>query len=237
MIAAAHQPNFFPWMGYFRKIARSEVFVFLDAVPFGSKGTWINRVKMMVSGAAQWVICPVASAHEKRICEITIVEPSPWRKKLIKTLEMNYGKAACFKEVMPWIEPMILRQEENLSRYNIQNILEICQRLGLHRRFVLHSELPPGEPHELLGSERLAAICSQLGAGVYLAGDGADDYEQQTAYDRKGLRLERLGFVPQPYPQAGAAGFVAGLSVLDCLFNVGVEATASMLTHDPGAPQ
>ena len=29
-LCAIHEPNFFPWLGYFEKMSRSDVFVFLD---------------------------------------------------------------------------------------------------------------------------------------------------------------------------------------------------------------
>ena len=44
---AIHQPNFFPWMGYFHKIANCNTFVYLDDVQF-SGGSVTGRAKIMV---------------------------------------------------------------------------------------------------------------------------------------------------------------------------------------------
>ena len=40
---AVHQPNFFPWLGYFECIDQVDIYVFLDDVPFGSKPKRMNR--------------------------------------------------------------------------------------------------------------------------------------------------------------------------------------------------
>ena len=37
-IVSIHQPNFFPWLGFFDKICRADVFIFLDDVQFPKKG-------------------------------------------------------------------------------------------------------------------------------------------------------------------------------------------------------
>jgi hypothetical protein len=34
MIVSIHQPNYFPWVGYFYKRMKSDIFVFLDDVQF-----------------------------------------------------------------------------------------------------------------------------------------------------------------------------------------------------------
>ena len=33
-VAAIHQPNFLPWLGFFHKMAVADVFILLDSVPF-----------------------------------------------------------------------------------------------------------------------------------------------------------------------------------------------------------
>ena len=45
MILTAHQPAYLPWLGYFDKIIRSDVFIFLDSVQF-EKNSFTNRNKI-----------------------------------------------------------------------------------------------------------------------------------------------------------------------------------------------
>jgi len=50
-LVAIHQPNFFPWLGYFDKIRQADVFVMLDSVQFQKTGgTWSNRVMLNFGG-------------------------------------------------------------------------------------------------------------------------------------------------------------------------------------------
>jgi hypothetical protein len=65
-VVAIHQPNFLPWLGFFDKLARADVFVLLNSVQFPrtSKGTWINRVKLLVGGEARWATVPIVRPRE-----------------------------------------------------------------------------------------------------------------------------------------------------------------------------
>ena len=53
MIISIHQPNYLPWIGYFNKIARSDIFVIFDDVqfPIGKKGFFGNRNKIKTKNA------------------------------------------------------------------------------------------------------------------------------------------------------------------------------------------
>lgn len=228
MIVAIHQPNFFPWLGYFRKIARADTFVFLDGVAF-SKGSWTNRVRMLVAGEARWVTCPIFHELGQPIHDVRIEDSQPWRKKLCKTFDANYRKAPHFAAVMAWVEPMIHRPCGMLAEYNRANIRQIASQLGLQTRFAVQSELSAPAIAEATGSERLVAICRELGGRTYLAGDGADGYEDAAAYEAGDIRTVKMGFRLSSYPQVGTKVFVGGLSILDAIFNLGLDRTRAML--------
>jgi len=236
MIIAIHQPNFFPWLGYFQKISSADTFVFLDAVQIPKKGgSWTNRVRLLVGGKPHWITVPIVRGHGyQNINEVVIDDKYPWRKKLLRSLEVNYGKCEYFHSVMSWIKPMILRPTSSLVEYNIENIKEVARYLDFDCRFIKQSDLSTPAVFEKTGSQRLAAICKELEGAVYLAGDGAYEYEDKSAYEKFGINLARNNFEAKPYPQVGVKELVPGLSIFDALLNAGVEETRRLLDFDLG---
>ncbi len=73
VVVAIHQPNFLPWLGYFDKVAKSDVFVFLDSVQAPKTGgSWLNRVRLAMNGEARWVTAPIDRTFHgvKRVHEL-----------------------------------------------------------------------------------------------------------------------------------------------------------------------
>jgi hypothetical protein len=97
MILSAHQPAYLPWLGYFDKIARADVFVYLDTVQF-EKNSFINRNRIKTPQGAQWLTIPVKMKDHLsatlRDTEIECVQP--WGSKHLKTIRMNYSRAEFF---------------------------------------------------------------------------------------------------------------------------------------------
>jgi hypothetical protein len=218
---AIHQPNFFPWLGYFDKIRRADAFVFLDAVDYprsgsGGMGSWCNRVRIAIQGEARWITCPVQRvALGAPISAVMIDDRQPWRAKLLRTLEANYRRCPGFAEAMALLQPLITQNEINLARFNIAAVTAIAARLGLSTRFLRQSELP----HSGQSNALLVSLVRAAGGEAYLAGGGAAGYHDDACFAEAGLPIVAQGFVPSPY--GSAQQFLPGLSVIDYLMHDG----------------
>ena len=222
LICAIHQPNFFPWLGYFDKIRRADRFVFLDAVSYprsgsGGMGSWTNRVMLNIGGNKQWVGCPLKrAAAGALIQDIAIDDAQPWRAKLLKTLDANYRRAVNFQTVMTFLQPLILEPESRLADFNIRAVTAISDRLGLTTAFLRQSELP----HQGRATSLLISLTKAAGADVYLAGGGAGGYQEDDAFGAEvGVRLRYQDFAPAVY--GPKERFMPGLSVIDYLMHDG----------------
>lgn len=219
-MCAIHQPNFFPWLGYFDKIRRSDVFVFLDKVDYpkagsGGMGSWVNRVKIDIQGKERWFGCPLEKySGRKSIVDVVISEREDWRPRLLRTLEINYRKAPSYSRAMTLLKPLIENPTNKLAEYNIQAILAIANALGLECSFRRQSELSSQEHSTAL----LVEMTKKVGATAYLAGGGAAGYQDDALFAEHKLELVYQDYAPVTYGEADR--FVAGLSIIDYLMHV-----------------
>lgn len=231
-VVAIHQPNFFPWLGFFDKMARSDVFIFLDDVQFSKTGgTWSNRVKMLLAGEPRWVTAPINRAFHgvTAINQIEWADEQPWRVKLLKTLLTNYAKAPHYRETMAWLEPLILLQESNLARYNMAVIRAIADRIGLRHDHCVTSSSLGGRGQ---ASELLIDLTHKAGGDCYLCGGGASGYQDDEAFGAAGVELRYQSFTHPIYTQHGGREFIPGLSIMDSLMNLGYEGVRRLLRYD-----
>lgn len=228
-IVAIHQPNFFPWLGYFDKILRCDAFVFLDHVQFPKKGgVWTNRVKLLVAGEPRWVTAAIARNYHgvRAINEMEFQPGNPWREKMFKTIQANYSKAPFFAETMELLEPLILNPEQNIAEYNIHAVTTIAEKLGVdQRKFYRSSKLPcRGSSNELLIS-----LTKCVGGDTYMCGGGAEGYQDENIFINFEITLTRQTFRHPVFRQINAVAFTPGLSVIDMLLNCGLKKKCSIL--------
>lgn len=226
MIVAIHQPNFAPWLGYFRKIAMADAFVFLDDVQF-SKGSYTNRVRILSGGVQTWLSVPVSFNFGAPILAVDIGSDG-FVEAHLRRLEVAYKCSASFRE--SWNDVQAIYNSlpnAPLGEINVALVKMLCKRLGIGTQFYLSSELG----HDNFASDdRLIALVAALDKnGTYLSGKGGATYQDPSKFVEAGLRLEYLDFVCPSYRQVGGKEFVSGLSVFDAVFNLGFDGTAALI--------
>ncbi|HMC74088.1 MAG TPA: WbqC family protein, partial [Terriglobales bacterium] len=82
MIISINQPAYLPWLGYFHRIAVSDMHIVLDSVQF-EKNSFTNRNKARTAQGWCWLTVPVKTAGrfgELNIREVEIDNERPWAK-------------------------------------------------------------------------------------------------------------------------------------------------------------
>jgi len=219
---AIHQPNYFPWLGYFAKIARADVFVLLDDVAYqsGNATSVTNRARIKTANGPHLLSIPVKRAPGLVIRDAQIDAGQRWKRKHLDTIRFAYAKSEFLTEVLPIVEEVLGVDSERLAVLNEHGIRSTSAYLGLSTPFVLASALKLESTEK---NRRILEICSRLDATVYLSGSGARRYNDERLFAERGVGLEYTTFAGPEYPQLHGA-FVPNLSVLDALFNLGPRA-------------
>jgi hypothetical protein len=215
MILSAHQPAYLPWLGYFDKIARADVFVYLDTVQF-EKNSFINRNKIKTPNGASWLTIPVKTkGHMRGSLRTTQIDDSqPWRVRHLKSIRANYGKARRFDECFAKMETLLAIRESNLAEFCLYQLRFWLDELGINTRVVRSSELTISSSKSQLALD----LCHQLGAQRYLSGMLGLDYLVEADFVKAGIELEYQRYDSMVYPQLWGE-FIPDLCVLDWWMN------------------
>jgi hypothetical protein len=231
VIVAIHQPNYLPWLGYFYKIARADVFVFLDDAQY-SKNSYTNRVQVSEPGGAKWLTVPVSYNFGDLISDVRPAVPD-WPSRHMDTIRNYYRSAPCYRAVWPRIiEFYDGVRDADLASINRFLIERISSELGLDCRFTASSEMPTGE---LTSDNRLVALVASVDpAGTYLSGKGGVSYQDPDKFEAAGLGFRYTEFQHPRYFQ-GDETFIEGLSILDAVFHLGWKGAADLIIHGTAA--
>ena len=224
---AIHQPNYLPWLGYFHKIHRADIFVFLDDVQY-SKNSYTNRVQVLQKESARWLTLPVSYNFGDHIHAVTAAEPS-WRKRHLDSLKGFYSKAPCFRDVWPDFEAMYDEvANECLADINVHLVQTITRHLEFQCQFKRSSNLDTGDT---ISDDRLVQITALLApGGRYLSGSGGAHYQDTAKFEAAGLQVDYQNFDHPTYAQQSQS-FTPGLSVVDAVFSIGWRKTTALLSE------
>lgn len=222
-VAAIHQPNYLPWLGYFHKIKAADIFVLLDTVDYQSGNAFsvTNRTRIKGANGAVLLTVPVLRRRgSRRIQDVCIDSSTTWAHKHLRSIELSYRRAPYFSPAFDVLQAVLASPPVSLAELNSRLILEMSRYLKLSTPIVYASTLGVAAVDR---NQRLIEVCERIGATTYLSGQGGRKYNDAALFLQNGIRLSYTGFARPEYPQLHGE-FVAGLSVIDAILNCGTAA-------------
>lgn len=225
-----HQPNYLPWLGYFRKIALCDQFVFFDnaLLPLGK--SFVSRNAIPTHQGPLWLTVPVAK-KQVLLAEVPIIDQR-WRRKHIQTLQQAYKKAP-FKDVLESaVLPVLEGSQDRIADLNIDLIRAISAWIGLSDvTFVQASTLGLAET----GADSIEPILKATGATRYVTGSGAGTQRSIDVDSLAALGIETQ-FISSSFAeyQQMHTPFAANMSAIDACACIGPDAVRELLLNPPG---
>ncbi|HXN16197.1 MAG TPA: WbqC family protein [Usitatibacter sp.] len=224
MIVAIHQPNFLPWLGYFDRMRRCDLFILLDHVQF-ERRNYQNRTRIRLENEARWLTVPVVQRSQKeRLIDKSIDNPPIdagsrwWGPSHFLTLRYAYRKAPFFDLYAATLRALLERRWEKLVDLNLATLDFMRSALDIATPMVRSSELQAQGQR----SQLLLNLCKEVGASSFLGGmGGSREYLDVKAFQSAGVAVQWQEFVHPRYSQHATEPFIAGLTALDLLFNCG----------------
>lgn len=205
MKVACHQPNFVPYLGYFEKMNKADVFTLSDSVLYSRKAFF--NYNTIFDGKNELRLTVPASAHmDNKLNEIKLVDWDFNRRRIIKSLQHFYAKATFFNHVMPKLVSKLSQEFIYVADLNIELIKFIKDELEIDCRLVRESTLGIDFGDK---NQDIVKICKKLGADTYVSGEGGKEYLDLNLFESNGIKVE---FSSSDYPK---------YSVLDYLFRNG----------------
>jgi len=226
LIVGIHQPNYLPWLGYFRKISVCDVFVLFYSVQMPGGKSFVSRNAIKSRQGRQWLTVPTQGKLSGPISAATVADQH-WPRKHLRTLEANYRGSEWMWIVEDVIAPIIKVEEANLAKINIQIIEAIAKLLDFDDvRFIKASELELSK----FGTDKVHAILQATNATVYATGKGAGTirYLNEVNLEEKGVAINWISPEFDEYEQQHGP-FEERLSAIDALLNIGPEKTRSLI--------
>lgn len=215
MILTAHQPAYLPWLGYFDKMIRSDVFVFLDSVQY-EKNSFINRNKIKTSNGAIWLTIPVKTKGHimSSLNETEIDNRSNWQRKHLNAIYLNYKKAPRFQECYSKIKQFYEISYSMLADFCWEYLQFWVSELNISTRIIRSSHLGIKSRK----SELINDLCRHFEADSFISGQLGTNYIKSEQFQADGINIQFQDYKHPVYPQLWGE-FIPSMCILDFWMN------------------
>ncbi len=220
MVIGGHQPNYLPYLGFFDKMAKSDIFVINNDSQF-SKGDYHNRNRIRIDKGWKWLTVPVEMAQIpinkiKIKNEVRTPKGLTWSEDHLNNIWLHYKDTPFYRVHEDGLRKIYEAEYESLVDVNMAVIEFLRLAFKIDTRVVFTSDLDcPSK-----ATQRLVEIVQALGGDVYLSGPGARVYLDLALFEKAGIKVVFQEFEHPVYSQR-YEGFEANMAAIDALFNTG----------------
>lgn len=220
MIVSIHQPQYIPWLPYFLKIQKSDIFILLDSVDFQKNGLQ-NRNQIKTANGPCWLTVPVKHKSGQKIYETQIDSQINWAYKHLNSIKHSYSKAKYFSNYEVFLEKIYTKPWDSLSELNFEFITQIMKWMDIKTPILRSSQMNSVGA----GSELILNLCKEVGASRYISGLGGKNYLNEEEFQGENIEIIFYPPVfPKPYSQTfPKINFLDNISSIDIILNCGED--------------
>jgi hypothetical protein len=218
LIVSVNQPAYLPWLGYFHRIAVSDLHIVLDHVQF-EKNSVSNRNKIRTAAGWCWLTVPVATKGRfgnLTLDQLELTADEGWARKHALSISQNYRKANHFPAYWPAFEELYRRRWSRLADLAKEMTRRHLDALGIATPVEYSSSLKV----QGAKSELVLRLCQAVGATAYLSGPFGRSYLDLPEFQRAGIKVVFHDYAHPTYEQV-YPGFEPYMAAIDLLFNQG----------------
>lgn len=213
------QPYFFPYLGYFDLINRTDRWVVFDVVKYAPK-SWMNRNRILhPNDGWQYISVPVDKhAGEGIIKDVQILDVNAAYDKIRGQIEhYRKGRAPYFSIVAKLVDECFAGLRSNLLRdLNVRTLIVVCDFLGISIKHSNLSEMSLAMPEIAHPGQWALEIADALGADAYLNPPGGRDIFLPREWEEREIQLGFTDMISFHYHTANYQ-FIENLSIIDVL--------------------
>lgn len=212
------QPYFFPYLGYFELIYRTDFWVVFDVVQYNAR-SWMNRNRIHhPTEGTQYISAPVRRAgHGTAIRDVRLVDRAAALSRILGQLNHYRRHAPHYDAVVALVRDAFAAAEgDRLVDLNVAGLAAVCRHLDIPFRWSACSDLGVDLSAVEHPGQWALEIADYLGASEYLNPPGGRDLFRPEEWRSRGISL-RFTSLPTLRYDCRPYAFVEHLSILDVL--------------------
>lgn len=212
------QPYFFPYLGYFDLINRTDRWIVFDIVKYSAK-SWMNRNRILDGrGAWQYISLPVDKhCADGLIKDVRILDKDAACKRILGQINHYRSvRAPRFTPVKQLIEACFAIDSDKLVDLNVRGMELVCETLGIQFDYQIMSQMDMALPEILHPGQWALEISDQLGADEYINPPNGRPIFVPEEFEAREIKLTFTDLIDFKY-HCGPYPFIEHLSILDAL--------------------